>query len=271
MKKHTGGSNIQPDAGNSGQPPRPAYEPIVITTHRGLITEQQKIFKRFNENPEISRLLFINPVLAFKELNVELSPKIAAHVLHTLQHNAPDRERRTELEEKLRAELGEPPQPNNPAWLSRIVFEKLKLTPLQTRGRQPAFRPPLNEEILKRLQELRPKPRRPEPPLLGPGLGTGVRVGVWTPSIRRIDLDAPAPTLPQAAKQPKTLSLEGLFFYKDLNPIAHDLLELGLIQKRGFNFHSSASYRKIRSGQKYNAFYSWIKYVQFPEEEAGPG
>ncbi len=264
------GPNEQAEAGKASQPPQTIYDPIVINSHSGLVTEQQKIFKRINENPEISRLFFINPVLAFKELNVSLSPKIADHVLRTLQHDTADRERRAALEEKLRTELGEPPQPNNPAWLARILFDKLKLQPLQTRGRQPTFRPPLNEDILKRLQELRPKPRIPPPPLKGPGFGTGVRVAGWKPSFQKIDLDAPAPSLPAAKQKPKSVSLDALFFYKDLNPAAHDLLELGLIQKRGVNFHSSADYRKSRSGQKYNAFHAWIKSVHFPEEEAGP-
>jgi hypothetical protein len=259
-----------PEPATPPTPPPPApptFEKITIDTHRGLITKQAKIFKRFNDNPELSRLLFVNPVLAFREAGIELSTEIAQHVMHTLQHTPEVRTRRQELEDKLTAELGEPPQPTNPAWLSKTLFEKLKLQPLDTRGRQPTYEPPLNEEVLKRLQALRPKPRHPIPPKEGPGAGSFIRLHTWRSSIRRMDLDAPLPDLKPAKQAPKTVSLETLYFYKDSSPLVRDLLELGQIQKRGLLFQSTSNFRKVVAGEKRNAFHSWIKSVTFPEIE----
>jgi TnpA family transposase len=82
-----------------------------------------------------------------------------------------------------------------------------------------------------------------------------------------MDLDAPLPSLKPAKKAPKTISLETLYFYKDSHPLARDLLELGIIERRSFPIHSADSYRKIKTGEKPNAFHSWIKALRFPEED----
>jgi len=43
----------------------------------------------------------------------------------------------------------------------------------------------------------------------------------------------------------------------------HDALELGVIQRGGFPFHTPDSFRKILEGKKANAFTYWIKSVRF--------
>lgn len=248
--------------------PAPEYEPIRITSHRGLIGKQREIFRRFNDNPEIATLLFLNPVLAFKEIGVELTPELRRHVLHAVRHPPGPRARREELEASLRKTLGEAPKPLDRQWLAGTLFDTLALTPLKTGGRKPVYRPPLNEESVKRMKALRPKMRRARH-VPRSKRGNVIRVKPWRSSFRRMDLEAPVPELSPAKKAPGTVSLETLFFYKDASPVARDLLELGVLQKRAFPIQSPASFRKIRSGEKANAFRSWIKSVRFNLERDG--
>jgi hypothetical protein len=256
--------NAQSDSTDQGKEETTGFEPIRIDTHRGLVTERHAIFQRFNENPELSTLILINPVLAFREVGVEMTQEVSHHVFHTLQHTPAMRQRREELEAKLKKAIGEAPQANDPEWVSKYLFEKLGLQPLDTSGYEPEYRSPLNAEAIERLQALRPKRRQRysrQRRSFKPGV---VRVKTWRPAVRRLDLDAKLPELQPATETPKTVSLEALYFYKS-HPLVRDLLELGIIARRGFPFHTGSSYRDIRDGLKPNAFRAWIRSVRFPE------
>lgn len=241
------------------------YEPIKLTSHKQLISDQAELFRRFNSNPELSTLLFINPVLAFREVGVTMTPEIAHHVLHTIQHPPHMRRQRDALEASLKEELGEMPQPNEPEWLATTLFEKLEVTPLKTRGYRPAYKSELSDEVVEKLQAMRPKKRK-RPLTRTRGGGMRLRVRTTRPAVRRMDLDAPLPELERAKRPPKTMSLETLYFYKDSHPVARQLLELGIIERRSFPIHSGDSYRRIKSGERQNAFRSWIRAVRFPED-----
>lgn len=237
-----------------------AFEPLKLESHRALISEQPRLFQRFNENPDLANLLLINPVLAFREVGVEMTPEIAHHVLHTRQHPPRQRQRREELEASLKEALGEKPRPEDPAWLAEVLFERLEVAPLKTAGQEPAYKPPLNEAAVKRLQALRPKRRQK----LTREKGGVIRMRFKRPTLRRIDLDAKLPDLEPSDERPEELDLETLYFYKESHPLARDLLELGVIKRRAFPVHSGDSYRRIKEGLKKNAFRSWITAVRFP-------
>jgi len=242
-----------------------AFEPIEIDRHIALAANQREIFRRFNQNPDLAKMLLINPVLAFAEAGIKLTPEIQRHVLETIQHPPQLRLRRDEIESRLREQINETPQPNNPEWVSSFLFKKLRLKPLDTIGHEPQYVEPLNAEIIKRLQARRPK-REPRPAGRRRLTGTFISVATWKPTVRRFDLEAVLPKLKAARSAPPEVTLKDLYFYKDSHPLARDLLELGIIQRRAFPIHSGDSYRRIKEGKKPNAFRSWIKSIRFSEK-----
>lgn len=268
------------------RPARPVTAPVAplapanfalleIKSHRALAVKQREIAERVAAAPDLAVMLFVNPVLAFEHLGVKLSPEVAHHVLQTIQHPQALRTRRDELEAKLKEALGEPAQPTDLAWNRHLLFELRKLAPLAIGSEVPAYKPPLGEQESAKLHALRPPgtKRYPQPRLLPPRN----RVGSvpWKESLRRIDLGAPAPKLPRAEAPPEQVPLEDLWFYKDLDAIVRDALELGVIQRRAFPVHSPDSFRKILAGEKRNAFRLWIRSIRFkpgadtPPEDAG--
>jgi len=249
----------RPESGES------AFEPLEIDRHISLAANQREIFRRFNQNPDLAKMLLINPVLAFADAGITLTPEIKRHVLETIQHSPRMRLRRSELEGKLREQIGETAQPNNPAWVSSFLFNKLRLTPLDTSGYEPQYVEPLNAEIIKRLQARLPK-RRPRPAGKRKLMGTLISVAPWKPTIRRFDLEAALPKLKASRSTPPEVTLQHLYFYKDSHPLVRDLLELGIIQRRAFPIHTGDSYRQIKDGNKPNAFRSWIKSIRFSEK-----
>ncbi|NUO10048.1 MAG: hypothetical protein HUU08_15480 [Candidatus Brocadia sp.] len=237
------------------------YELIIINSHRALAAKQEEIAARFEKYPEIARLLFINPVLAFLDLKIELSDKMSHHVLHTIQHSTATRERRLELEERLQKAAGEPPKPNNAEWASNFLFDSLKLQPLSVGQKQPKYHNERNLAIVARLKKLRTQPGKSKY-ARRISTGMGFRIG-WKNTLRQLDLESPVPKLKPASKKPKTVPFEELYFYKESHPLARDLLELSIIYQRSFPIHTGDSYRKIKSGAKSNPFSSWIKAVRF--------
>jgi len=249
-----------PLAASRGKSSLPTIE---IASHRALAAAQRTLAERVAAEPALAIMLLVNPVLALERMGVQLSSEVAHHILHTLQHPKAMRERRDALEAALQKALGEIAHPTDPAWNARLLFKLRKLAPLAIGHHQPVFLPPIGDELRKGLDALRPAAtaRYPEPRRLPPRS----RIGSvpWSASLRRLDLAAPAPALPEAAHAPTTVPLEDLWFYKDLDAIVHDALELGVIQRGGFPFHTPDSFRQILEGKKGNAFTYWIKSVRF--------
>ena len=260
-KKRSASANSDPGSPRNSND----LKTIEIEKHRQLVGNQREIFQRINTNPELSKLFFINPAMALKELGINLSPDMTHHVLGAVRHPPGLLTRRHELEQKLKEALNDEPQPNKPEWLSEVLFKRLKLTPLDTSNQEPKYLEPLNAEIVRHLQSKRPKLRKRATgrrPLSGTVLG----VATWRPAVRRLDLNAKLPQLNTQKQTPSAINLEELYFYKDSHPLAHDLLELGIIQRRGFPIHSGDSFRKIKKGEKRNAFNTWVKQVRFSEK-----
>jgi hypothetical protein len=210
------------DAGKTKQ----KIESLYLKSHKDLIRRQADIFKRVKDNPEVARLLVLNPVLAFSELGVQASPKMQHHILATIQHPTQVRQRREELEKKLKDASGQMPQPNNPEWVSQFLFKNLKLKPLKIEGLKPTYLPLTNEAAIKRLNNLRPPSRKRYHYKATISAGSAIEMKQWQPTARYMDLDARLPKLKTTRITPNQVSLEELYFYKDKNPLAHDLLEL---------------------------------------------
>lgn len=243
------------------------FEPLDVGKHRQLVGNQREIFQRINDNADLSRLFFLNPAMAMKELGVTLSPEMTHHVLSATRHPPGFSKRRTELEDRLKKATGEEPQPNNPEWVSEFLFKGLELEPLDTSNQEPKYLEPLNAQIVKNLQARRPQLQKVTPNRRGRTLsGTVLGVATWRPAVRRLDLKAELPKLNTLSTAPAQVGLEELYFYKDSHPLARDLLELGIIQRRGFPIQSADSFRKIKQGTKRNSFYTWIKRVRFAEK-----
>ena len=243
------------------------FEHLKIGSRRGLTAHQNEIMSRINANPEFGVMMLINPVLAMKDLGVELATGVIDHVLHRLQHPPKLVTRREALEATLTEKLGEMPRPQDPAWVSRLLFEKLQLKPLATAGKIPHYLRPMSEEVLDRLRHWRPKPKSRYPNVRRSPIETRLTVSAWTPAVRRLDLKTSAPQIDAATEVPKEVTLEDLYFYKDLNDTARMVLELGVVQRQSFPFHTPDTYRRIRAGDKSNAFRAWIRAVHFPEQK----
>ncbi len=243
---------------------------LEIKDEKTLSALGPQLNRLLNARPELAAMLFINPVLAMKEAGVKLSRPVTHHILSRLRHRPAMRERREKLEARLREALGEVPRPNNPAWLSQTLFEKLQLPPLDTRNLTPRYKPAHDADTEKRLQALRPRRTHRYPRLSSRPQHTGQlsMQAVPPPSARRLDLAADIPRPGPARHPPKRLSLEALYFYKDSNPIARDLLELAIIQRRGLRLHSRYSYRLIKEGKRRNVFRRWFRKVTLPEPES---
>ncbi len=239
-----------------------SYDPLEVESRRGLATHRREITRRLNENPRITVLLLVNPVLAFAEVNVKLTREVADHVLHTLRHPRRVRERLDALEGELREGLGEAPRPTDPAWLATALFDRLGLEPLDTADHTPAYRSAIAPEAMERLQQLRPTLVKRARMLPRPLKGTRLTVAPERHARRRLDLDAATPALAPVSKAPAGVSLEELWFYKDRHPLARKLLELGLIHAGGVRIHTPDGFRKIRDGQRVSPFRALVTGVR---------
>ena len=246
-------------ASGSGEPPtaipaKPA--PIVVSSHRSLLAKRDAMVAALQAKPELLPLLAANPVLAFRDAGVTISPEVASHVLHALQYPPAVRAERDRLIKELQEGLGEAPRPRDATWLAVTVFEKLKVAPLETRGRQPAYVSAIPDDARERLQALLPDRPRVQLPS---------RPGSHRPEpLRRLDLNAPLVEIPKAAKRPKTLSLEALWFYRGAHRLVPSLLRLGVIESGGLPFLGADGYRKVKSGERPNPLVGWVDDVKFP-------
>lgn len=241
---------------------------VEINDHEALASLGTQVNRVLNANPQLAAMLFVNPVLAMQEAGVKLSRPMVHHILSRLRHPPALRERREMLEARLREALGVALQPNNTAWLSRILFETLKLQPLETHGLSPAYTPLRDAQTEKRLQALRPQRTHRYTKLTRHHAPGRLKLQELPPSVRRMDLDATLPELEPAKHTPKRVTLEMLYFYKDVNPVARDLLELAIIQRRGLRLNSRYRYRQIKEGKVANVFHRWFREVRFPESKA---
>jgi len=85
--------------------PHPKGDPLVINEHRDLLRNMRAISKRLNDNPDIARMLLVNPILALEDAGVELSREVKEHIMDSLRFPPSLVERREKLELELHDEL----------------------------------------------------------------------------------------------------------------------------------------------------------------------
>ena len=255
----------QKSASERAEPRGEAPKPPLINSHKDLGAKTPEIVAKLNSDPELAKAMLLNPAAAIKEAGYDLSPEIVSHITDTIRHSTATTERRAALEKKLEDALGEAPQPQDPKWLARTLFERLKVTPVDTTGLEPAYVLAISKDALVRLQKLRPALRKRNVRTPVPQHGTRFKVALMHPSPRRWDLDATLPQAPPRSTAPETLDLNALYFYKDAHPLARPLLELGLIRRSTFPLQSADTYRKIRRGEKPSPLTRWVKRVRFPK------
>lgn len=246
---------------------------LTITTERGLTRYRKQIAARLQADPAAMSLLVINPVMALREVGVHLSPKVANHVLHAIAYPPAIREQRTRLIDELRAELGGVPHPNNKEWLARTVFDQLRATPLVVGTHQPVYKSSVDSDAVLAIQALLPtrgvtvdgKPQDPEHPIYAP---PDLPLACQPHTLSQLDMDAPVPDLPAAAKPPRELTLSELWFYKDSLPLARPLLQLAIVENSGVYIHGPDNFRLIRDGKLPNDLVSWISGVRVPGTSA---
>jgi hypothetical protein len=121
----------------------PEHTPeLNVESRRDLAKNMREICRRLNANPDIARLLLVNPIYVLEDLGVRFNQEMRDHVYNTF-HNPPARERRTaELETELKAELeritGRPEIPVSPEHRAELLFTHLKLPPLGQEAAHPA-------------------------------------------------------------------------------------------------------------------------------------
>ena len=243
--------------------PANKFPSLHLNSRRDLAVNQAEIANRIGGDPARSVLLLINPVLAFKEFGVTVSPQVSNHIMHTLHYLPQVQERHDVLQSSLREALGEEPRPNDPVWLAHTLFHKLDMQPYDTQGQTPSYKTPLDAAAMERLQQLRPQPKLRYPRLRLIPVKSHLSVAPPRPAVRALDLDAPLPALKPAAQPPAAVTLTDLYFYKDSNAVARQLLEFGMTLQLGISFHTPATFRAVRDGSKPNAFRAWITSVKF--------
>lgn len=109
-------------------------EPIRVETHRDLRKNIRAVSTRFNDNPELARLLLVNPILALEDVGVEMTREMKDHIMDSLRFPKRLVEKKERLEAELRAELQElglPAEfPLTAEARAHLLFTVLKLPPL---------------------------------------------------------------------------------------------------------------------------------------------
>lgn len=115
---------------------------IVVRNERDLRANIRAINQRFNEHPEIARLIFVNPVLALEDIGIELSQPAKEHIVNALRFPRLQRERIARLEEEIQSEFqrrGLTHQlPLTDATRAQLLFTSLRLRPVGPDGDDPS-------------------------------------------------------------------------------------------------------------------------------------
>jgi hypothetical protein len=107
--------------------------PITIKIERDLKKHMRAISVRLNENPDLARLVLINPILVLEDLGVELSNEVKKHIMDSLRFPKALVKRRDELACELKTDLAalkvHHPLPLTDKQRSDLVFNTLKINP----------------------------------------------------------------------------------------------------------------------------------------------
>jgi hypothetical protein len=240
---------------------------IILDSPEAILKLGDVIQAAINSQPALSALLFVNPAAVLEDLGFEMTAEVRGHILHALGHGRVMGEEMESLQKRLIAGLGEEGQKlnfANPSHTARILFNLLKLQPLDTQHVQAPTRPAPQSGRIERLGQV-PQPRRKlSRPSARPVHAMSIAYPSYRAQFRVLDVEARLPELPVAAAAPERLSTEELLFYRDKHPLVPLLLRFQVLHHSQLPFRSAATYRDIRDGKQPNIFRSWIKAVFYP-------
>lgn len=108
-------------------------KPILIEVERDLRKNMRAICQLLNDNPDLARLLLVNPILVLEDLNVKLSTAVKQHIMKQLSFPPKLVAHRDRLAEDIHNELSAlhvnyrlPLTSQNRA---KLVFDVLKIRP----------------------------------------------------------------------------------------------------------------------------------------------
>ncbi|MEO7177742.1 MAG: hypothetical protein ABIW83_02765 [Allosphingosinicella sp.] len=106
---------------------------IEVGTERDLRGSMREICRRFNADPMLSRLLMVNPIYAFEDAGVVLSPAMRQRVMEALRFPPKLKEQIARLEQELGEELEQLGEdctlPLDGARRANLLFRTLKVEP----------------------------------------------------------------------------------------------------------------------------------------------
>lgn len=112
----------------------PTEGPLIVNVERDLRKHMRDISLRLNANPNLARLVLINPILVLEDLGVHVSKEVKKHIMDTLRFPPSLVKRRDALAIELQEELAElnihHKLPLTPKQRAELVFHKLKIQPV---------------------------------------------------------------------------------------------------------------------------------------------
>ena len=112
----------------------PMEGPITINVERDLRKNMRTISQRLNANPELAKLVLINPILVLEDLDVQLSNEVKNHVMESLRFPPALVKRRDALGSELKKDLAALNIHHELTFTNKqraeLVFRKLKISPL---------------------------------------------------------------------------------------------------------------------------------------------
>ncbi len=107
---------------------------LVVNVERDLRKHMRVISQRLNANPDLAKLVLINPILVLEDLGVEISKDVKTHIIDTLRFPPALVKRRDALAVELKKELDalnlHYALPLTNEHRAALVFHILKITPL---------------------------------------------------------------------------------------------------------------------------------------------
>ncbi len=111
-----------------------SIELIPIASRADLRKNMRAISTRLNDNPELARLILVNPILAFEDAGVQMTSEVKQHIMDTLRFPKRLMERKAQLETEIGDALGcldmNVKLPLNEQQRADLVFRILKVRPL---------------------------------------------------------------------------------------------------------------------------------------------
>ena len=104
---------------------------IVVNSHHDFRGHMREIVNRLNSQPDVARLVLVNPIYALEDIGVKLSKEMRDHLIQTFHSPPAKKKRMAELEGEIQGELGKLPGkwriPSTPKERADVVFRALQV------------------------------------------------------------------------------------------------------------------------------------------------